>query len=218
VSRLLNHFLRGLLFVVPIAVTAYVCYIIFVTIDGLLGEWLGLTFPGAGFALTLVLITALGFLAESLITRGLLNWFEKFFQKVPFIRLVYGSVRDFLDAFVGEKRRFDRPVLVDLDPVGHNRALGFVTQETLDNFEASGHVAVYMPFSYSIAGWVQVFPATAVRRLDVDSAEMMAFIVSGGVTGLPRVKPGSELATRRAASVAGNPGVISGSETPSRRD
>lgn len=188
--RLFNHFLRGLVLVVPIAVTAYVCYKIFTTIDDILGAVLGdlfgLTVPGAGFALTIVLITMIGVLASSLLTQGILAFFEDALQRLPFVRLVYGSVKDFLHAFVGEKRRFDKSVIVDLDPAGHARALGFVTQESLSLLGAEGSVTVYMPFSYSIAGWVQVFPASAVKRLDVESSEMMAFVMSGGVTGIPR--------------------------------
>lgn len=190
---LLNHFLRGLVFVVPIAVTAYVCFKIFVTIDALLGDAIvrlfGRTVPGLGFMLTVVLITMIGFLAGNLLTRGLLNWFEQVLQRVPFVRLVYASVKDFLDAFVGEKRRFDKPVLVDLDTSGHARALGFVTQDSLASLGLDGFVTVYMPFSYSIAGWVHIFPARAVRELEVESPELMAFVVSGGVTGVPRARP-----------------------------
>jgi uncharacterized membrane protein len=194
VKALLNHFLRGLVVVVPLAVTAYVCLLIFFTVDSLLGAMLsrvvGRDIPGAGFALTLVLITLIGFLAGNLLTRGLVAWFEGVLQRVPFVRLVYASVKDFLDAFVGERRRFDQPVLVETDAVGHARAFGFVTQESLASLGEEGYVTVYMPFSYSIAGWVQVFPARAVRRLDVESPELMAFVVSGGVTGLPRRRGG----------------------------
>lgn len=185
-KKLFNHFLRGLLFLVPIVVTAYVCVKIFTTIDGMLGDLLGITIPGVGFALTIVVITLVGFLASNLITQGVLAFFEDLLQRLPFVRLVYASVKDFLDAFVGEKRRFDKPVMVDIDPAGHARALGFVTQESLASLGAVGFVAVYMPFSYSIAGWVQVFPAGAVRRLEVESPELMAFVMSGGVTGVPR--------------------------------
>lgn len=185
-KKLFNHFLRGLLFLVPIVVTAYVMFKIFTTIDGLLGELLNITIPGVGFALTVVVITLVGFLAQNLITQGALAFFEDLVERLPFVRIVYGSVKDFLDAFVGEKRRFDKPVIVDLDATGHARALGFVTQESLVSLGAEGSVTVYMPFSYSIAGWVQVFPARAVRRLEVESPELMAFVMSGGVTGLPK--------------------------------
>ena len=92
-----------------------------------------------------------------------------------------------LPAFVGEKRRFDEPVIVDLFPGGNARALGFVTQESLDALGIHDHVSVYMPHSYNFSGQMYLFPRSAVRRLDTNSSDMMAFIVSGGVTELPQL-------------------------------
>ena len=66
--RLLNYFLRGLVLVAPLAITLYVCWIVFVRIDG----WLGLPVPGLGFVITIALITLVGFLGSNLITRGML--------------------------------------------------------------------------------------------------------------------------------------------------
>ena len=188
-SRLLNYFLRGLAFAVPIAVTVYVCVAIFEWVDGGLGAliqvWLHRTIPGAGFVLTLVLITALGFLASNLLTRGILAWFERQLERLPLVRLLYSSTRDLLDAFVGEKRRFDKPVLVSLTPSGIPRAFGFVTQESLDRLGLVDQVAVYVPMSYSMAGHLLVFPAAQVTPVESESADVMAFIISGGVTTLP---------------------------------
>ena len=67
--------------------------------------------------------------------------------------------------------------------------LGFVTQESLANVGQEGLVAVYVPQSYNFAGQVYLFPANVVQRLDATSAAVMAFIVSGGVTG---IKPSAE--------------------------
>lgn len=188
-SRLLNYFLKGLAFVVPIAVTVYVCVEIFEWIDGGLGvvieRWLHRSIPGAGFVLTLVLITAVGFLASNLLTRSVLRWVERQLERLPLVRLLYSSTRDLLDAFVGEKRRFDKPVLVSLSPSGSPRAFGFVTQESLASLGLEGYVAVYMPQSYGWAGNLLVFPAVQVTPVDSESADVMAFIISGGVTALP---------------------------------
>src|SRR5205085_10640047 len=109
-SRLLNYFFRGLVLVAPIGVTIYVVFVIFTRIDG----WLGLSVPGLGFLVTVGIITLVGFLASTFVTRGLFTLFERALNRLPFVRLVYSSTRDLLDAFVGEKRRFDRPVLVRL--------------------------------------------------------------------------------------------------------
>ena len=179
-SRLLNYFLRGLVFVTPVALTIYVAWWVFHRID----SWLGVPIPGVGFLLTIALITLVGFLASNLITRGLLGVVERVFTRLPFVRLLYSSTRDLLDAFVGEKRRFDTPVLVALTADGTAKALGFVTQSSLAKLGLADHVAVYLPQSYNFAGNVLVIPATQVTRIDADSSAVMAFIVSGGVTGV----------------------------------
>src|SRR4051812_43509225 len=104
-ARLLNYFLRGLVVVVPLVVTIYVCAVIFTTID----NWMALRVPGAGFVLALVLITLIGALASSIVTRSLLGALDRLFDRLPFVRLLYSSARDMLNAFVGEHRRFDKP-------------------------------------------------------------------------------------------------------------
>ena len=136
--RLLRYFLRGLVFLTPVGITAYICVVVFNAIDG----WLGLSIPGAGFAISLGLITLFGFLASSFITRSIIGALDDILERLPFVRLLYSSTRDLVNAFVGEKRRFDKPVIVELFPGGHARALGFVTQEALAQLGMEGYVAV----------------------------------------------------------------------------
>lgn len=187
--RLLQYFLRGLIFLAPVVVTLYVCWALFVRVD----RWLGLPIPGAGFVATVALVTLVGFLASNFLTRSLLGWLDGLLERLPFVRLLYSSTRDLLNAFVGERRRFDRPVLVELVPGAPMRALGFVTQGTLDVLGLAGYVAVYLPQSYNVAGNLLFLPASAVTPVPLESAEVMAFIVSGGVT---------ELMERAAAALA----------------
>jgi uncharacterized membrane protein len=181
VTRFLNYFLKGIVFLAPLAITIYVCVQVFTTIDG----WLGISIPGVGFLVTVVLITLFGFLAQFFLTRGVLGGVESLLNRLPFVRLVYSSTRDLLDAFVGEKRRFDKPVLVTPYPGGVLRQIGFVTQESLLGLGLPGHVTVYLPFSYSIAGMVVIVPTSAITPVNADSADVLAFIVSGGVTAPP---------------------------------
>jgi uncharacterized membrane protein len=178
VSRLFAYFLRGLVVVVPLALTVYVCVLIFRTID----SWLGLPIRGVGFAVTLLLITFVGFMASSLITRSLIATLERLFDRLPFVRLLYSSTKDMLNAFVGEKRRFDKPVLVSLSDDGMVKAIAFLTSESLASLGVTGHVTVYVPQSYGLAGHMLVVPVERVRRIDADAAAVMAYIISGGVT------------------------------------
>lgn len=194
--RLLTYFFRGLVFLAPMAVTAYVCVWLFTEVD----SWLGLPYPGVGFVATLALITIFGFLGSNLLTRGVIALLERVLNRLPFVRLVYSSTRDLVKAFVGEKRRFDKPVLLQLSPGGNAHVLGFVTQESLTKLGYDTMVSVYVPQSYHWAGQVVVFPASAVTRLDASSSAVMAFIVSGGVTDLGEVTAAAGAATAEHAS------------------
>jgi uncharacterized membrane protein len=188
-SRFLNYFLKGLAVVVPLAVTIYVCVAIFTTVDDWLGStidrWLGVRLPGAGFLVTIVLIALVGALASNLVARGVLGAVERVFNRLPFVRLLYSSTRDLLDAFVGEKKRFDKPVMVTLSADANVRTFGFLTQESLERLGFADHVVVYVPQSYGFAGNLIVVPAAQVSRIDADAAEVMAYIISGAVTALP---------------------------------
>jgi uncharacterized membrane protein len=91
---------------------------------------------------------------------------------------------------MGEKRRFDQPVLVSLSPGGHAEAVGFVTRTDLEFLGLLDYVAVYFPQSYNFAGNLLVFPKGQVHPLEAESTEVMAFIVSGGVSGGPHPEKG----------------------------
>jgi uncharacterized membrane protein len=192
--RLLGYFARGLVLLAPLAVTVWVCWIVFTNVDG----WLGLPIPGAGFVATLVLITIFGFLGSNLLTRSAVAALEAIMTRLPFVRLLYGSTKDLLNAFVGEKRRFDKPVIVSITPDDSVRLMGFVTQESLRHLGLAEYVAVYCPHSYNFSGQLYVASAAQVRPLDMASADAMAFVVSGGVTGLvPAAQSTGEFATVR---------------------
>lgn len=177
-SRLLDYFFRGLIVLAPAVITVWVFWQILTTLD----RWLGFGIPGLGLVATLALITLFGFLTTSVIARWLVRLVDSTFARLPLIRLVYSSTKDLLDAFVGEKRRFDRPVVVQTSADGVEKAFGFVTTEAMARFGLDEHVTVYLPFSYTFTGVIRIYPVNHVRPLATDSAELMAFVVSGGVT------------------------------------
>lgn len=188
-KQLLKYFLRGLVLVAPIGITLYICYVVFVTIDRMLPT----PIPGAGFLVTIAAVTLFGFLASNLLARSVLSLLETLLERLPFVRLLYSSTKDLLNAFVGEKRRFDKPVLVSLEPGGSVKAFGFLTQESLDLVGVPGHSAVYLPQSYNFAGQVLIVPTAQITRIPAPSSEVMAFIVSGGVSGIAGRREGAAL-------------------------
>jgi uncharacterized membrane protein len=196
--RLLGFFARGLVLLAPLVVTVWICWLVFTSVDG----WLGLPIPGAGFAATIVLITLVGFFGSNLLTRSAVGALESLMNRLPFVRMLYGSTKDLLNAFVGEKRRFDKPVLVSLTADSSMQVMGFLTQESLAHLGLGGRVAVYCPHSYNFSGQLYVVPADQVQPLDVASADAMAFVVSGGVAG---IVPAAQSTGEYAAVVARRP-------------
>lgn len=176
-KRILGYFLNGLLFSAPIALTLYVCYRVFRAVD----SWLNLPIPGTGFIGTVLIITLVGYLASTFLWKTVFSFVEASMGRLPFVRYLYTALKDVLGAFVGERRRFDKPVVVTLTADGHARALGFLTQESLHRLGLGGMVAVYLPQSYNFAGQLLLFPVDQVTPVVAQSSDVMAFIVSGGV-------------------------------------
>ncbi len=184
-KNLLTCFLQGLLYLVPVAVTLYVLVAVVSWADSIFaGIPVVRRVPGLGLVLVLGLVTLAGYLGGRLLTQPVVSIFNRMLSKVPFIKLIYTSVRDLMRAFVGEKRKFDKPVIVSLDKDGINNRLGFVTQGDLAALGLGGMVAVYSPYPYSVMGDLIVVPAERVRPLNgVNSVELMKMVVSGGVSG-----------------------------------
>ncbi len=193
-KTLLGYFWRGCLVLAPVGITLYIAWLVFTTIDRILPMGV----PGVGFVLTLVLITLVGFLTSNVIGKAVVRETEKWLAKVPLVKLLYTSIRDLVGAFVGDKKKFDRPVAVALLPGSQVKALGFVTRESLAPLEMREHVAVYFPQSYNFAGNLLLFPRDQIEALSASSSDVMAFIVSGGVSGLG-IEP-APLSTRGSAS------------------
>jgi uncharacterized membrane protein len=182
-NRLVTYFVQGLAYLAPIAFTLYVFYAVFRFVD----ELLGIPIPGLGFAIVVATVTLLGFLASNFITRRLLASVEGLLDRLPLAKLLHSSTKDLMNAFVGEKRRFDKPCRVDLIPGSGVEVLGFLTRESLQALQLGDRVAVYVPQAYNVGGQLLFLPRERVHALeDVDSAHVMTFIVSGGVTGLGR--------------------------------
>jgi uncharacterized membrane protein len=181
-KRIFNYFLNGLILSAPVALTVYVCWRVFSAIDG----WLNLSIPGVGFVVTIAVITLIGFVASNFLAKRALALIEELLNRVPGVRLLYTAIRDVMGAFVGEKKRFSQPVLVTLDVTAGTKALGFLTQETVDELGIADHVSVYLPQSYNFAGQTLLVPRDRITHLTAPSARVMAFVVSGGVADAGR--------------------------------
>lgn len=177
-SKVVSYFLKGLIFVVPLALTIYMSIAVVQWLDNLIP----LDIPGLGLAIILVGTLMIGYLATYFITKPFFEFFERVLKKLPLVNMIYSSFNDLMTAFVGDKRKFDKAVIVNIDPHGTLQRIGFITNEDLKAINLPGKVAVYFPISYSIAGDLFIVDREHITPLDVPSMEIMTFLVSGGMT------------------------------------
>jgi len=185
--RLMKYFFEGLIFVVPIGATLWVFYKVFVMIDKPLRDVFA--FPGLGFVVavvaTAIILTVTGFLCSNFLTRRWMQFLDDQFDRFPLVKLLHSSIKDLIGAFVGDKKKFDQPVLVTLVPGSAAKVIGFITSQSLAHWGMADQMAVYLPQSYNFAGNLIVVPAERVQPIEAPSGDVMAFVVSGGVSGGP---------------------------------
>ena len=198
-KRLLQYFLQGLVVLAPIGITIYAVYVLFTTVDGILPnivykispDVIGVDssgeprrIPGLGFIVVILIVILVGVISSSFFVGKMVDVFDTVLERTPGIKFIYSSVKDFFEAFAGNKKKFDKPVLVNVDAHDVWR-LGFITQSDAENFGLIDHAVVYVPHSYAISGITYFVPKQNIKQVEnIHSGEAMKFVVSGGVTHL----------------------------------
>lgn len=196
-AALAQLFFQGVIVLAPIAVTVWVIVSLFNWVDNFLPNLLNTVFPiqfaavngqipkvtGLGFLFVIVLVLSVGWLSSLYFMERLVSIFDKVLERTPGIKIIYSSVKDFLEAFAGNKKKFDQPVLVNVDSNDVWR-IGFITQQNTAHFGMNDFVTVYVPHSYAISGVTYIVPTTRIKKFPkgIGAAEAMKYVVSGGVT------------------------------------
>ena len=191
-SALFRYFIKGLIVVVPIGAAVFLIYWAVSSLDNALNLsdflWTDskgkpIYIPGLGILNVFVIIMVAGILVTNVITDPIKHWFNRWINRLPIFKFLYSSIKDLTEAFVGEEKKFNEPVLVEVNEFGLKK-VGFLVQKDLSKLNLPGEVAVYFPWSYSFAGQVVIVPADKVKPIDKSAAQMMKFVISGGVSGL----------------------------------
>ncbi|MEZ4901051.1 MAG: DUF502 domain-containing protein [Spirosomataceae bacterium] len=189
VKRILAYFVRGLVLIAPTYITFLIISESIQYLDNILPIYIDtngkspLYLPGLGLLIILSSIVFLGFIFSRFVPQSVFSFGESMLKKMPLVSLIYYSIKDLISAFVGDKRKFNQPVLVTINQHSELKKLGFITQNDLSNLGIEGFVAVYCPHSYAFSGELFIVPATSINRLDnVSSTDVMKMIVSGGVS------------------------------------
>lgn len=179
-SVFLRSFLQGLLLLSPIAITAYVLYSVFTGVDSLVP----VVPRGVGFVIIITFVTLIGYLGTRLfVGRWLFDAFGHVLERTPGVKYIFSSVRDLIQSFVGDKKSFDKAVWVCVNVNPEVWRVGFMTQSDMSHLGMADRVAVYMPHSYAISGWVIITERKYIKPvLEMTAGEAMKFAVSGGIT------------------------------------
>ncbi len=189
-KALLNYIIKGLLIVVPVALSFFIVIWAVSTVD----SWLNINnilgvdpntgdsrnIPGLGLVLVLALILIAGIVVTYLVTEPMYNWFKRWLNKLPLFNFIYTSIKDLTEAFVGDEKKFNVPVLVEME--ADMKRIGFLTQNDLTKLNLPDEVIVYFPFSYSFAGQIYIVKKEKITPLNMSAADAMKLVVSGGVT------------------------------------
>lgn len=196
-AKFINYFFQGLIILAPIVITAWAVISLFNFVDDILPNLLHVLFPdfvkissqgepekipGLGFLVVVLIVLVVGYISSLFFVSKFVDLFDRVLERTPGIKIIYTTVKDFLEAFAGNKRKFNKPVLVNVDAADVWR-LGFITQNDLSQFDMEEHVCVYVPHSYAFSGITYFVRRERIRVIkDVNSSDAMKFIVSGGVT------------------------------------
>jgi len=197
-KRIIQYFFQGVIVIAPIAVTIYFVFWLFTAVDSILPNIFGSVvpgeegahhIPGAGILMMVIIMILIGWASSSFVISHFIDLLGAALEKTPGVKLIYSSVKDFLKAFSGSKKKFDKPVLVNVDSTDVWR-MGFITQNDASQFDLVEHVVVYVPFSYAISGMTYFVPKTNIRLVNetISSAEAMKFVISGGVTEMDKAE------------------------------
>ena len=186
-------FLRGLATLLPVILTVYLLWWFATSMERWLGGALAYLLPegnyppGLGLVLGVVITFACGLLMYARLVRRLFRLWERLFERVPLIKTIYAPLRDLMRFLVqteGE-RRFGQVVMVEFEQLSA-RLLGFVTSEEgreVSGLERdAGSVAVYLPMSYQIGGFMVLVPRSAIEPVDISVETALRLAITAGMS------------------------------------
>jgi uncharacterized membrane protein len=181
-THLLRYFFQGIIIVSPLAVTIWAAYSVFDIIDS--STRIPSLPRGVGFVIVISSLVLIGWLGSTFfIWKLLINFFDNILERTPFLKFIYSSVKDVVESFMGDKKKFTKPVLVKIRTNPEIFQIGFITQKDLSKLGFTDKVAVYLPHSYAVSGVLVIVDNENVSMLDMNPSDAMKMAVSGGMTG-----------------------------------
>ncbi|UFH30409.1 DUF502 domain-containing protein [Chryseobacterium sp. C-71] len=180
----LKNFFQGLLIIGPIGLTIFVIWYVISSVDNIIPS-VAKQIPGLVFVSTILATALLGYLGNKFVVgRFFVDAIDRILERTPGIKHIYSPTKDVMSSFVGDKKKFSDPVWVKTNENPEIWRIGFLTQKDMSDVHKHDFVAVYLPHSYAISGWVIITAEKNIKPVvGMTAATAMKFAVSGGVAG-----------------------------------
>jgi len=185
-----NKLFAGIVAAIPLIVTFDVLKIAYRVIDDVSEPFLrkfGLDLPGLGFAVTLVMLMGLGFMATNVLGQRMLLAFENLVLRVPLAATIYAGVKQIIDSVkaFNSGTQFKRVAYVEYPSPGC-KLIGFVTGQFFDERLGQEMTSVVIPTAPNpMTGLVIVVESSRVIDCSLSIEEATKLIVSAGLV-VPR--------------------------------
>jgi uncharacterized membrane protein len=191
-----KYLIAGLLVWIPLTLTIWVLDLIVSTMDRTLlllplpwrpESWLGFRLPGAGLALSVLVLLLTGMAAANIMGQRMVQWWEALLSRIPIVRSIYSSVKQVSDTLLAsDGHSFRRAVLVEFPQRGQ-WTVAFVVgspSERVAPHLRQDSLVVYVPTAPNpTSGYTLIVPPDEVRELDMSVDEALKFVISLGVVG-----------------------------------
>jgi len=184
-------FLTGLLTVLPVLATLYLILWLVGAMERFFGAQLKWLMPdeyyrtGMGLVLATLFIFGVGVLTQALLFRRAFGWAERLLLAIPLVRSVYGALRDLFGLLASSQDTDAMQVVSVTLPGSRMRLMGFVTRSEFSDLPAGvgreGEVAVYLPMSYQIGGYMLFVPRDQAEPVEMSREDAMKFILTAGL-------------------------------------
>jgi uncharacterized membrane protein len=189
-KHLEKAFFTGLFILIPLVVTIYIVYTVVSSVDAFISPIIrnvtseitgkALYIPGTGFILFVIIAYLTGVLASNYVGKKLLGRGEAIVRKIPFVKVIYGSVKDMIDAFSSESvKSFKEVVLIEF-PFKGRYAVGFITKRMREG-EGRHFCSVFVPTTPNpTSGYLIIVPEEELCPLDMSVEDAIKYVVSLG--------------------------------------
>lgn len=182
-KTLKKHFISGLIFIIPISLSLWILFKIFLFLENILGTFLKKFFPnlytpGIGLISLILLILLIGFLANNLLGKRFLNFVEKLFENTPFLNRIFNFIKTIVKNILEKKTNIFKEV-VKVKLPNDSYTIGFITgEESLED----NYITVFIPTVPNIStGIVIMVQKEKVEKMDISIEDALKLVVSMGI-------------------------------------